>query len=250
MPLRPPIWSAGRNCERVRGIGDDGARRRPLVQALGRLQGARGGEPVAAVGVALQAREVVEQRRPRLALGALDRLDGRVGARDGGRDRLGALALGGAVVLALEPAAGVGARPLEAEPGVDLEVRLGLERVDLDVAAHDQRERRRLHPAERDDAAERAAAHGRCAGGVHADQPVGLGARPGGRLRGSASRRRRAGSRSPRRSRPSSSTTPTAGARASAPWRRPGCRRRSARPRGRRRSRSRSRPRRRASSAA
>ena len=69
------------------------------------------------------------------------------------------------------------------EGSVDQPVGLGDECLDLLLAARDDRQRRRLHAPERDGAVEGAAqADGRRAGGVHADDPVGLRARAGGLL--------------------------------------------------------------------
>ncbi len=77
--------------------------------------------------------------------------------------------------LAAEVAAAVGAIGVGEEPGLDQPVRLGLEGADLLLAAGDQRERGRLHAAERDGAVEGGAqADRRRAGGVHAHDPVGL----------------------------------------------------------------------------
>src|SRR5262249_61797769 len=57
-------------------------------------------------------------------------------------------------------------------------VRLRDERLDLALALDQQRQRRGLDATERDDAADpRTPSDGRRAGGVHADEPVGLGAR-------------------------------------------------------------------------
>ena len=85
--------------------------------------------------------------------------------------------------LAAEVAAGVEALVVGREVGLDEPVRLGLERADLLLAAGDERERRRLDAAERDRAVEGGAQPDRRgAGGVHADEPVGLGARARGRL--------------------------------------------------------------------
>ena len=202
-------------------IGDDGAGRGALVQALGRGERPLRGEPVAAVRVALEARQVVEERRAGLALGALDGRDECRRAAGRGGHRLGDLPLGGAVLLALEPAPDIPARALEPEPGVDLEIGLGHERVDLDVAADDQRQRRRLHPAERDDAAQRRGPS-RSRRGWRSSRPA---SRPrsasGPRRPAAPSPRRAGGSRIPRGSRPSSSTTPRGAGRAWTSWPRP-----------------------------
>jgi hypothetical protein len=88
-------------------VGDDRAGGGALVEALRGGQRPLGREPVAAVRVALEARQVVEQRRAGLALAALDARDGRGRSAGSRGDRVGHLALGGAVLLPLEPAAGV-----------------------------------------------------------------------------------------------------------------------------------------------
>ncbi len=163
-------------------VGEQRPGARTLVQPLCGLQGARRRDAVAAVGVALQRGQVVQQRGTGLALGALDRLDGGGLARSGRGDRVGPFALGGAVGLALEPASAIAAVAGERKLGVDLEVGLGLEGVDLEIALDDQRQRGRLHPAQRHDAAQRPAPDGGRAGGIHADQPVGLRAGAGGGL--------------------------------------------------------------------
>src|SRR5439155_10033110 len=88
----------------------------------------------------------------------------------------------GRLVLGLEPlaaqiAAGVLAL-LGPEARLDQPVRLGDERADLELALDDQSQRRRLDAPERDGAVERRAQPDRGgARGVHADDPVGLGAR-------------------------------------------------------------------------
>src|SRR5439155_16935494 len=77
-------------------------------------------------------------------------------------------------LVALEPQALVA----RIEAGAHEAVRLRSERLDLALALDHHRQRRRLHPAERDDSADPgAAANGRGAGRVHPDQPVSLGAR-------------------------------------------------------------------------
>ena len=150
-----------------------------LVERLRGLQRAARGEAEAAVRVALQRGEVVEQRRALGLLLALDRLDDAVLAGDLRRDLLGALRLLQPRLVALEPEALVA----RVELRVDEPVRLGDEGLDLALALDQQRQRRRLHAAERDDAADPGAAADRGgAGGVHADEPVGLGARARGGL--------------------------------------------------------------------
>ena len=150
-----------------------------LVERLRGLERPPRREPEAAVRVALERGEVVEERRTLGLLLALDRLDDAVLARDLRRDRVGPLAVLQPNLVALEP------EPLVArvEARVDEPVRLRHERLDLALALDDHRQRRRLHPAERDDAADPgAAADRRRARRVHADEPVRLGARAGGGL--------------------------------------------------------------------
>src|SRR5207249_1530390 len=99
-----------------------------------------------------------------------DLLDDLLGAREIAED---------ARLVALEPHA----RVARIERPVHEPVRLGDERLDLALALDDHRERRCLHTAERDDAADpRAAANRRGAGRVHADQPVRLAPRARGQL--------------------------------------------------------------------
>ena len=151
-----------------------------LVQLLGGGQRAARREPEQRVGVALERGEVVEELgllglllllelgdRALLALAVLD-------------DR-GRLVLGDP--LAAHVAAGVEALAGGGELALDQPVGLGLEGADLLLAAGDERQRRRLHPAQRDGAVERGAQPDRRrAGGVHAHHPVGLGARARGGL--------------------------------------------------------------------
>jgi hypothetical protein len=154
-----------------------------LVEPLGGPERAAGGEAEARVGLALQRREVVEERRALLLrrlleLGdlarlAADRLDDRLGLRGRLQPRLRA----GVEAAGVAPA-GLAAGRLERR--VDQPVLLRLERPDLLLAPGEQGERRRLHAAERDRAVERGPQPDR--GGarrVHADDPVGLRARPG-----------------------------------------------------------------------
>ena len=92
----------------------------------------------------------------------------------------------------------VGARRVlhRIEDRVDEPVRLGLEIADLLLAPGQNRERRRLHPAQRHRAVKRGAKPDRRrAGGVHADDPVGLRARAGGLLERARARRPAAGRR-------------------------------------------------------
>ncbi len=156
-----------------------------LVQSLGGAQGAAGGEAVAAVGVALERGEVIQQRRALLALGLLELGDGADPACAVGDDRLG---LGGGLQAWVGPRvvpALVDPRSVlnRVEDGVHGPVGLGLERLDLGLAAGQNRQRRRLHPPERHGPVKRGAqADRRRSSGVHADDPVGLRARPRGRL--------------------------------------------------------------------
>ncbi len=191
----------------------------PLVAPLGRGEGALGGEAVALVRLALQRGEVVQQRRLLDQRLALDRLDDRGGALGERGDAIGVLGRLEAVRGALLPHAHVLLAGGGLELRLHLPVVLGHERVDLEVAPHDHRERRRLHAAERDRRAGRPDAGRRRAGRVHADQPVGLGAGARGILERSQIARRRAGSRRRRGSRSSSSTRTRPGARACRPWR-------------------------------
>ena len=157
-----------------------------LVEPLRGRERAPGGEAEARVGLALERREVVEERRALLLGRLLELGDRAVLAAHGGDDRLrlgGRLQarLGAGVVAAGVAPAGRSAGRLEER--VDEPVGLGLERADLLLAPRDQRQRRRLHAPERDGAVERRAQPDRGgARGVHADDPVGLGARPRGLL--------------------------------------------------------------------
>src|SRR5205823_12766402 len=125
--------------------------------------------------VALERGQVVQERRPFALLLLLHLLDGAVLAADLVDDLLGAREVAeDARLVAFEPQALVP----RVEGRGDEAVRLRRERLDLALALDHHRERRRLHTTERDDAADpRAAADGRGAGRVHADQPVGLGTR-------------------------------------------------------------------------
>ena len=151
-----------------------------LVAALrGRERAARG-EAEAAVGLALQRREVVEQRRALLALLRLELRDLADLAAHGRDDGVGGLGGRQPRLRAVVVAALVDALAGRGEDGVDEPVRLGHERADLLLAAREDRERRRLHAAERHRAVKRRAqADRRGARRVHADDPVGLRARAG-----------------------------------------------------------------------
>ena len=150
-----------------------------LVEALRSRERAARREAVARVGVALQRREVVEHRRalgaPRLVqLGDLAAL-----AANGLDDRLRLLGRLDPRLRAGVEAALVTPLVVGRELRVDQPVLLGDERADLLLAPRQDRQRRRLHAAQRDRAVEaRAQPDRRRARRVHADQPVGLRARP------------------------------------------------------------------------
>ena len=175
-----------------------------LVEPLRRRQRASCREPVARVRLALQRRQVVQHRRALfllflLQLGdlrvlALARLHDRHGLRLAcdPRFRSGVEASDVAALrFTVSPAGAMSCawrrspadrhpRSLESprQSRVNQPVRFGLERPDLLLAAGDDRQRRRLHAAERDRAVERAAQPDRGRPrGVHADDPVGLRAR-------------------------------------------------------------------------
>ena len=182
-----------------------------LVEALGRAERAARGEPVAVVGLALQRREVVEERRLLLARRLVE-LGDLAGA---GRERRrrsprppappGSRGWAPGVVAALVAAL---ARGLEG--GVDEPVLLGDEGADLLLAPREDRQRRRLHAAERDGAVEaRAQADRRGARRVHADDPVGLRARARGGLQQAQLLAVAQAARTPRASPPWSSRTAT-----------------------------------------
>ncbi len=184
-----------------------------LIETLRGRERALGGEAVAVVGLALERREVVEHRRflalllllelrdrPRLAAA---RRDDRRGLLLGADARAFGVsgAAGRRLVVAEISALAGGCLALERPRGegrVDQPVGLGLEGLDLLLAARDDRERRRLHAPERDGTVEGAAQPDRGrAGCVHTDDPVGLRARACGllealELRGGAQRLERA----------------------------------------------------------
>ena len=143
-----------------------------LVEGLGLFQDLGGGEAEAAIGVPLQARQVIEGGRAVVADLALQALDpaGLVGCEFAVQP----LGLGAGVDAGLPVAAVAGAKALRqgrhqfVEEGRD-EAGDGL------VPGHDHRQGRRLHPA---DGAENAIVDGVAAGEVHAHQPVRLGAGP------------------------------------------------------------------------
>ena len=149
-----------------------------LVAALRGRERAAGGEAVARVRLALERREVEQERRALGALGLVELRDLAAPALDRRDDRLGVGRALQARLRALVEAAGVAAVVVGGEARVDEPVLLGLEGADLLLAPGEDRERRRLHAAERHRAVERRAQPDRRgARRVHADDPVGLGAR-------------------------------------------------------------------------
>src|SRR4029077_20120122 len=140
---------------------------------LRRAERALCGEPVPLRGLALQGGEVVQERRglTLLARAQLAHAPAAVAYALGDRDGRG-LVLEPALAAA-EPASEVaGAARGGLERGIDDPERHGLEGLDLLLPAHHQRERRGLHPAERDHAPERARLDRRCTGRVDAYEPV------------------------------------------------------------------------------
>ena len=177
---------AGDGTQRARHLGGEvpavGARIADelvlLVQRLGQLEAARGGEAVEPVQVPLQLRQVVQQRRRHLLRLRRHPGDARLarlrprhhfvrflpGRRQPLRVLLGARPMPGAAV----------AGPLaRGEGGHHLEVVLGHEVADGQLALDQQRERGRLHPAHRERQVEGDAVR---AGQVHPHQPVGAAA--------------------------------------------------------------------------
>ena len=156
-----------------------------LVERLCERKGSLGRKSEAPVCLALQAGQVVEQRR---SLGrGFGLLDGRaLPSGAGGGDRLGArripesfgLALGIVVLLEsrIEPAAGVLARR-GAESGMDLPAVARQEGAYLLLALDQDRERRRLNPTDRGEieAALLGIERSHRARAVDPNQPVGLG---------------------------------------------------------------------------
>ena len=152
-----------------------------LVQALGRRERPPRREAVQAVRVPLEAREVVEQLRLLALLGLLELRDLAGLAGDRVDDRLRLVLR--RQPLAAQVTAGVVALTRGLEVRLDEPVRLRNEVADLLLAARHQGQRGRLHPSEGDRAVERRPQPDRGrARGVHAHEPVGLGARPGGLL--------------------------------------------------------------------
>jgi hypothetical protein len=165
----------------------------PFVESLGDLERARGGEAEAAVRRALQRGEIEEHRRGFAHRASARALDARTGwlcgecvlaiARD---DGVGELLCGEArCEAAIREGAPVRDEAFAlggGELGADFPVRPRHEGADLALAADDHRERGRLHAADRVErvVARIAAARGDGARGVHADEPVRLGARAGG----------------------------------------------------------------------
>ena len=161
-----------------------------LVQRLRQAERVLRRETEAAVGFALQAGEIEEQRRQlRRGLGFLG--DRAALAVAFGADRLGllripeplGLPLGvlGLLPCGIEPAAGIFSG-LGAETRVHLPVVARLEGADLFLALDEDRERRRLHAADRGEveAAFLGIEGGHCARAVDAYQPVGFRTRLGG----------------------------------------------------------------------
>ena len=208
-----------------------------LVEPLRRRQRPPRREPEARVGLALQRRQVVQQRRLLAALGLLELRDRRR-ARRGRRPRSPSPPRRWPAAAATPRGSGprTCARRPAAKTRVDQPVRLRHERPDLLLAARDDRQRRRLHAPQGHGAVERAAQPDRRRPRrVHAHDPVRLRARPRGLLEQLELRRRPQRAERGLDRRRSSSTTATAAAPAS--WRPPSrrSRRRSARPRARRR---------------
>ena len=172
-----------------------------LVEALRGGERAAGREAVAVVGLALERGEVVEERRALLLRRRLE-LGDLAGPGPGRRRRSPRPPRRTRGAAWCPRGSGPrSARPLLArlrlELGVDEPVLLRLELADLDLAAGEDRQRRRLHAAERDGAVEGGAQpDGGGARGVHADDPVGLRARAGGLLE--AARSPRPGAVSPK----------------------------------------------------
>ncbi len=132
----------------------------PLVEPLRDRQGALRGEAEEAIGVALQLGEVVEERRRQAADLFLDREHLGPAAAHPLGDRSGhlavarqALALVRVAVLSGELFAAVGARPAApggVEVGLHLEIGLGHEVADRQLALDQERQGRGLHPADRE----------------------------------------------------------------------------------------------------
>ena len=146
-----------------------------LVELLRRAERPARREAEERVRVPLEGGEVVEELGLLALLLLLQLRDLAVAAGAGLDDclriRLGRQALAAEVAAAIEPLSGRRERTFD-EP-----VRLGLERSDLLLAPRHERERGRLHSAERDGAVERRAqTDRRRARRVHADEPVSLGA--------------------------------------------------------------------------
>src|SRR5438132_6911916 len=125
-----------------------GARLLAFVERLRRLQRAPRREPEAAVGVALQRGQIVEERCGLRLLLALDRLDRAVLAAHALGDRARAVGSLDAGLIALEPEAAIA----RVEGRVDEPIRLRDECLDLPLPADDHRKGRRLDASERDDA--------------------------------------------------------------------------------------------------
>ena len=147
-----------------------------LVEPLRRGERPPRGEAEEGVRIPLERRQVVEELR-RLALGLLLQLRDRArlpGCLGDDRRRLVLLD-----PLPSEIAPAVQALTAGREARLDEPVGLRGEGADLELPPDDQREGRRLHPAQGDGAVEgRAQADRGRARRVHADEPVRLGARP------------------------------------------------------------------------
>src|SRR6185436_15644599 len=102
---------------------------------LGRSQRPRRREPEATVGIALEAGQVVEERRRLALLAPLDRGDDARPSLDLLDDLVGSLGVGQAGRLAGEPATGVLATRRRIERRLDQPVVLGHERLDLEFTA-------------------------------------------------------------------------------------------------------------------
>ena len=168
-----------------------------LVELLGHAQGLAGTEAVEPVGVALQLGEVVEQGWRELAVFRPHRLDGGLANERPLANRLGQLAIGrqpaslGGGLLALEPGtfvgrsfalgAGLAAIAGWPESGDHLQVVFRHEGADLELSLDHHRQGGGLHPADRESLVVPAPeGQGAGAGEVHAHQPVGAAATPGG----------------------------------------------------------------------
>ena len=184
-----------------------------LVERLRRLQRAARREAEAAVRVALERREVVEERRAlgRCSLRSTDStvpvLPATLATISSRRARPPRCRLLAGRGPCRRPPGRTKALVARVEGRVNEPVRLGDEGLDLALAADDDRQRRRLHPAERDDAADPARGRGSSRRASRscrrASRPRSGRARP---ARAARAARRGAGARSPRGSPASSSS--------------------------------------------